>query len=825
MSLPAARPRDWTPAAVFLTSLAVLLLELSLMRLFSATMHYHYAFIAISLALFGSGAAGVAIAVVPERLRERPLARASRAATAMAPATACALCVALLVPKPAPVPEAPAGALSVAGIVCLYLACALPFLCGGAAIAYALIGSGTPLPRLYRADLLGAAAGGLLLVPLLDRLGGIDTVLVVPVLAAGAAFLFARAAGRPALRPLAVLAGAVVLLAANTAFAFLSIGDVKGVRNKDLVFSRWNSFSRVTVSAENEERFLILFIDADAATGLTRNAGYTGLHWEKKQTISAIPYYILDKPEVLVLGPGGGDDVLTARLFESPRVDAVEINPIIARDIVTSEPFRTYSANLFGQPGVRLFVDDARSFARRSGERYDLIEATLVDTWAATATGAFSLTENYLYTVEAFRDFAARLKPEGMLAFTRWYFEPPDQMLRLAALALEVMRQQGVTDPERRLMVFRDRLSPEGRAPGLLLWKMSPFTDAQIQTLEGIAGYGEHVPLYTPRTRKDNDLTRLIAGADPQSFYAAYPTNVGPTTDDAPFFFNTVRPRDLLHTRSAPLEWRKTNAGTMVLFVSLLLASLLVLLFVFGPLLLRRGEALGGAGLSGFRLLLVFALLGAGFMVTEIVLVQKLILFLGAPVYALTVGLVGILFFSGLGSGFSGWIGGPRLAPVLRGLLAAAGVAILGYAFLASRLFDALVHLERPLRIGVALAAIAPLAVLLGMLMPSALRRVQAVNPSLLPWAWGVNGGVSVLGSIGAIVLGLAFGFTAALWIAAGLYLLAAVVLPGDQPVLTRARFTSATPPRMTSVPTPMRQSSGSPRMSQPRKTAMTGLT
>jgi spermidine synthase len=780
MSPPAARPRNPAPAAVFLASLAVLLLELSLMRLFSATMHYHYAFIAISLALFGSGAAGVAIAVLPERFRERPLLRAGQAAAAMAPATALALCVALLVPKPAPVPEAPAGALPVFGIVCLYLACALPFLCGGAAIAYALIGGGTPLFRLYRADLLGAAAGGLLLVPLLDRLGGIDTVLVVPVLAALSSLLFARAGGGAQVGSLAVLAAAVVLLASNVAFGFLSIGDVKGVRNRDLVFSRWNSFSRVTVSAQNEERFLLVFIDADAATPITRNAGYTGLHLEKKETITALPYYILTRPEVLVLGPGGGDDVLMARLFEAPKVDAVEINPIIARDIVSAEPFRTYAAGLFELPGVRLIVDDARSFARRSGDRYDLIEATLVDTWAATATGAFSLTENYLYTVEAFRDFAARLRPDGLLAFTRWYFEPPDQMLRLAGLALEVMREQGVTDPERRLMVFRDRLSPEGRAPGLLLWKMSPFTDEEIDRLEGTAAYGEHVPLYTPRTRPDNDFWHLIPPAGRERFYVSYPTNVRPTTDDAPFFFNTLRPRDLLRTREAPLEWRKTNAGTMVLFLSLALATLLVLLFVFGPLLLRRGQALGGAGAAGFRLLLVFALIGAGFMVTEIVLVQKLILFLGAPVYALTVGLVGILFFSGLGSGWSGRIGDVRLTGVLRALLAAAGAVILGYAYLVSRLFDALVHLERPLRIAVATAAIAPLAVLLGMLMPSALRRVQALNPALLPWAWGVNGGVSVLGSIGAIVLGLAFGFTAALWTAAGLYLLAGIVLPSS---------------------------------------------
>jgi hypothetical protein len=684
MSAGAPWHRDPVFPATALTSLGVLVLELALTRLFSATMHYHYAFMAISLALFGSGVAGVALYLGRPRLAGRGLTVwAAQAAILFSLATIAALGVVLLLPLSL---EGTSGnALRLAAI---YVACALPFFFGGSAITLAVMARTAVIGRLYLYDLAGAAVGCLLLVPLLDLLGGVNTILVVPVVAAAAgAFYGLEGGGRRGMGPGGLVAlAAAGLLALNIGTGWIDVRQAKGVPEAGVVFARWNSFSRVTVSPV-EARLLEIRIDADASTVITPGAGENGRHAEQRDRLAALAYRILDRPRVLIIGPGGGDDVIAARLFDAREITGVEINPIIALDIMSSEPFRRFAGSIYQQPGVRLVVDDARSFVRRSTDRYDPIQATMVDTWAATAAGAFALSENYIYTVEAFQDYTRHLAADGVLAFTRWYFEPPDQMLRLVSLAREAMRRDGVTDPARHLVVIRDRVRPGAPTQAAFLFKKSPFTEKEVRALESAGDRQGFTILYSPLTRPDNDFTRLAETERPEAVWSTFPTNIAPAWDDSPFFFNTVRPADLLHLGERAPEWRKSNLGTLVLFLLLGLASMLVVGLLAGPLWVARRRELAGAGPGGLRWLLYFSCLGLGFILVEVALVQRFILFLGPPVYALTVVLFSLLGWSALGSGLSGRIRGPRLAATLRLVLAALGAAVAAYAILLPPLF------------------------------------------------------------------------------------------------------------------------------------------
>jgi hypothetical protein len=445
------------------------------------------------------------------------------------------------------------------------------------------------------------------------------------------------------------------------------------------------------------------------------------------------------------------------------------VNPAIARDVMSSEPFLSYSGRLYERPGVRLVVDEARSFLRSERTQYDVIQATMVDTWAATAAGAFSLTENNLYTVEAFSDFLWRLTPDGVLSVTRWYVEPPDQVLRLASLARAAGRAVGIPDVARCVIVVRGPAETgTSRAPATFLLKRGPFTAEEIEAAEGLASRLGFTLLFTPATRPASDLTRLLEAADPESLWSSFERDISPPRDNRPFFFHTVRLRHLGSVFGGDPEMRKTNLGTLVLFGLLGLTSLLVLVFIVAPLALARLRTRVRERLP--PALLGFAGLGTGYILVEVALVQKCILFLGSPAYALSVVLLSLLAFGALGArSTAGVPDGTLTAGVRRAVLVAAVAAVVA-VLAVSPTFAALAHWSRPLRIAVTIAALAPLGFLLGRPLPLAVRSVARSRPEVVPWAWGVNGGASVLGSVLALVLALAFGLDQALLAGAALY-------------------------------------------------------
>jgi predicted membrane-bound spermidine synthase len=760
---------------VALVSLGVLVLQLTLTRLFSATMYYHFAFLAISLALFGSGASGVFVYVQDRR----PSAAALPAWLSLAAALFAASTVAaLLVVLGNPLSPADPWPRTLARLAAIYGACALAFFFAGCVVTLAVAGFAREMGRLYFFDLAGAALGCLLLIPMLDALGAVNTVLAVSLVAALAALTFERAAvpARRATRAalLALCLAQAALLAANAQFGFLDVRHAKGLPEAgNVIFSKWNSFSRVTLWGSLENDSALIMIDADAATVLHRDGDDLARHRRLESRIEALAYRLRPGARALILGSGGGADVIMARLHGAREIVAVEVNPIIARDLMSSEPFRGYSGALYEQPGVRLVVDEGRSFIRSRADRYDVIQGTMVDTWAATSAGAFALAENNLYTVEAFEDYARHLDPDGILSLTRWHLDPPDQLLRLVSLARAMMEELAIGNPARHLMLVRDVAEVStGRAAATFLFKRSEFTAGEVSAVEDAAARAGFTLLYTPATRPANDFTRLIEAPDPRRFWESYPNDVQPTRDDNPFFFHTTRLRSLRAALAAPAEWRKTNLGSFVLVSLLVLTGVLTLAFILAPLALARGRLLRRDAAT-HAALLYFACLGAGFMLVEVVLVQKSLLFLGYPVYSLAVVLFSLLVFSALGSAATRRIANDRLGSRLRTLLALVAALVVAAVLALSPLFGALAAQPRPARIAVTVLLLAPLGLAMGTPMPAGIRLLAERRSELIPWAWGVNGAASVLGSVAALALALAVGFDAALLVGAGLYLLA----------------------------------------------------
>jgi predicted membrane-bound spermidine synthase len=727
-------------SGVALTSLATLLFELSLTRIFSVVFYYHFAFLAISIALFGLGAGGVFSYVLPTS-KDRPFAKLAWLSALNSLLVCLALAVVLL-QKPG------AGNWSLALV---YFTTALPFCGAGVILSSAISETIERVDRVYFCDLLGAAGGCLLLVPFLNYFGGPGTILAAAALFAAAGAIW-QGADRSMARRLNIVWAAALLacLIFNASRHFIDVRYAKGIKLKNEIFVQWNSFSRIAVTREGSEAGMIV-IDADAATGIA------GLDLDKfskadQKKISArdgpgLAYVLRPGAKTLVIGPGGGWDVLRSLASGSRDITGVEINPIIATTIMRQK-FPNLSYNLYQRPEVHIVVEDGRSFVRRSKMKYDVIQATLVDTWAATAAGAFALSENNLYTTDAFRDYLRHLTPEGILSFSRWGFEPPRESLRLVSLVIEALLQMGEARPWQHVIVAREGDTVVGALDTIIVGRQ-PFLWEDIATAEAAMTDAGMTVTYLPDRKIRNDFTRL---PDPEQFEADYRFDISPVDDNRPFFFYTVQPRDiwdyLAHASTVQMDY-KINRAVPLLFgmmaVSILATAIIL---VLPPILL--GARLPSR--KGVRTFLLYSLLiGAGYILVEVALIQKFVLFLGHPTYALTVVIFSMLVSSGAGSYWSRRvIGGDRVRWMKALGLIALLVAVL--AVVVSFTLSGTVGLPLWLKVFITILLIAPAGFAMGMAFPTGLDQLESWHKPSVRWAWSINAASSVLGSVGALV-------------------------------------------------------------------------
>jgi hypothetical protein len=781
-------------AGIALCSFAALLLELALTRLFSVVLFYHFAFLAISIALLGLGAGGVYAYLKRSSLaRHDTRALVARLCAINALIVPVVLVVVLRIPVSLKISLTNSFWLTV-----IYLVSAVPFFLTGLQFSVVFARQTAHISRLYAADLAGGALACLAIVPLLNWLGGPNTVLFTGVCMAIAGTIWAEAStARKSGAGRAVFL--LVLIAANYSGKLFDIVYAKGGRRDAawVEFARWNAISRVEVDRQGGARAVV--IDADASTYLMNvdPAKFRGTPWEKSliSAPAALANILRPHGEFAVIGPGGGIDVLRALAAGSPSVTGIEINPIIANTIMRGR-YADYTFHLYQRPQVHIHVTDGRSFVRNAQQRFDVVQMTLVDTWASTAAGAFALSENSLYTVEAFWEYFEHLKPDGMIAITRWEFQQPREALRVVSVAMQALHEMGVTDTRGNFIVVSDGHLDADGIPVLVLARRTAFTPEEEGLVRAhLAAYPRLSLLYSPSERDlitvtghedhypadSNSFTQLIQLNDPGRFAALYPYDVSPVTDNAPFFFFTMKLGQILHQKSNPtaVDW-KVNLGVAVLGMVLLISVLAVLAFLIVPL------AVGAGGRQQRPVRLIyFVAVGLGYVLAEITFIQRFVLFLGHPTYALTVGVFLLLLSSGAGSMVSRRLlaGTDRIwLPLL--LIT---IVLLFYVDVLPGVLNRLVGLPFPVKLLVSAGLLVPLGFAMGMPFPTGLRalanrtapelaapsRREPDDDNLVEWAWAMNAAASVLGSVLAIAVAIEFGLNVTLACAAAAYLLA----------------------------------------------------
>jgi spermidine synthase len=772
---------------LFLATLATLALEILNTRLLSVVTWYHLSFFAVSTALFGMSAGSLRVYLGGERYAEaRAPGELARAATLFALAIPACHAIALAIPVP---PEL--TATSVAALATLTGALAVPFFLSGVVVALALTRIPAPSGRVYAVDLLGAALGSVSVLALLAVADLSSAAIACGALAALAAACFHAFAGTRGVRAalaLALCLAAAAVLNARSPGHGLRVGFYKTgvIPRSDIRDERWTLHGQVSVrkvergkpqywgegSGADAYRVSLvpLVIDGAAATIVTRwNGNPAELAWVAHD-VTSLAFHLRPGGSAAVIGVGGGRDLLTALWAGSRHVTGIEVNGALL-DLLQGR-FRKF-AGLADRPELHLVHDEARSFLTRTGERYDVIQMSLIDTWAATGAGAFTLTENGLYTVEAWKVMLDALTPRGLLAVSRWHVPNSiSETSRLLSLASAALLERGVAQPARHLA-----LASAGLVAALIT-SPEPLDASDLARLRAVsAQLGFQILLAPGQPPTDPLMRRILASrsrAQLERAVADQPYDYTPPTDRRPYFFNLLRPGSFLRGLSLPSGIGSVTAGniqaTSTLVVLWILSALLVALVIFGPLLRAGLPRLERRSFA--NALLYFALIGTGFMLVQIPLVQRFSVYLGHPTYAVSVVLFSMILAAGAGSLVSDRIPVERRAGWLVAIPLAVAALLAGTALALQAVIDATLQQGLLARCATAVAVVAAPAFLMGTCLPFGLRLVRRLSETALPWMWGVNGATSVLAAVSAVGISMSWGIDANLGLAAACYAL-----------------------------------------------------
>ena len=802
-------------AAIGILAGASIAYEILLTRLFSILLWHHFAYMIISVALLGIGASGTVLAFARGALAPRFTAAFAGCAMLFAILSVGGFALAQRVAvQPARGhlgrrPAGPSGAdLSAAGP---------PLLRRGDRHRTGLHRFHGEIASIYRADLIGAGLGALLIVGLLSVLAPQDCLRVLGGLGFLAAALAAWAGD--AHRPSAMLALLAVivprlagLLAGAAAIALQGPeGCVDGARRPrpggavepaGTAHGRREPARSVSPRAGPQPR------RHDRAAAAARRLHGCGcpqrhhpLHRRQgalgylDQQTMALPYHVLDRPRTLILGAGGGADVLRALYHRAPHIDAVELNPDLIA-LVRGE-FARFAGGIYDRTDVTVHSAEARSFVQASERSWDLIQVALLDSFTAAAAGVQALGESPLYTVEALRSYYAHLGPGGILAITRWLRSPPSDPIKLFATAIVALEQAGVSSPGDRLAMIHDWNT------ATLLVKEAPFDPAEIARMRAFAEARSFDVAWFSGIREaeanrfnrqeEPSLYRAateLLGPERERFLRIYKFHVEPATDDRPYFFRFFKFELLpeLFALRAQGGLAQADTGYLVVLAALVQAGFASLVLILLPLAALRTRAPRAepaqarpAVAARWRVAVYFLALGFGFMFIEISFIHRFTTFLGHPLAAIAVVLAAFLIFAGLGSGIAAEIEERRRAAVA---IAVGGIILFAgtYLVVLPVWLPELIAWPFPAKAAVALLLIAPLGVAMGMPFPLGLARVAARTPGLVPWAWAINGCASVVGAVLASLLAMHVGFTVVVCLALALYAMAVLAFEAGSP-------------------------------------------
>lgn len=735
-----------TRLSVFLITLSGLVLEVGLTRIYSASVWYHFAFVAVSVALLGWGLGGFTVHLLKQRMQ---LSMNAAALITAIYSLTVPFCLWLLGRYPFEIDRLPL----------YFLAPLIPFFLAGMALSIIFALHRAEVSSLYFADLLGAALGAVLVTFLLHWLGGEVALLTGAIAPAIAAFLLATdkkelsTSSPETIRLLAIAAVLVTIGSTLAAIKFdilrIVAGTTKAMRRQmdaapqaQITQTGWNAYSRIdAVEGIDRSELARLFIDSDAWTGVREWDGRIESAKDLKDSYRALPFRLVPDAEVLIIGPGGGPDVVAALASGARKVTAVELNPLMLKFVRHYGP---RAANLYDRPDVEAVISEGRNFISRSDRRFDIILLGFVDSWASVASGGLSLSENYLYTAEAFRAYYDHLTDNGMLVILRWDSDVP-------RLVSNSVANLGWEAASKRIVTLMEK-NTNGDNPGQMLFMLRkrPFTNEEIAEIKDKWSLAD--PLIMPGGPNPPLIGDVLSGKTTLAQYEEQsPRLVGPVMDDSPFYFAIER----------PFGMPKAIADSLLRW---LLAPSLALLLLFA--LFGRPRETGVGPYAGS--VIYFAALGFGFISVELALLQNLILLVGHPIFTLSVLLFTLLAMGGIGSAIN------QRVPLWAACIA---VAVIGgiEALVLPKIVPMLLWLPLWARIGCAIVVIAPLGLVMGMPFPGGLRRTGGSLPEP-PFYWGLNGIMSVVGSIATVFVALMFGFQAAMLMGVACYVVAALV-------------------------------------------------
>jgi hypothetical protein len=775
--LPAGRTR----LAVGLTSLAVIALELALMRTMSLRFWHHFAGMVLSVALLGFGASGTFLTLLRRRVRAGPRAWFWALSLGFALSIPLSLLAAERVPLYV---RLLAWDLWQAGWVLLVeLALFVPFLLAAGAIGVALMDRPERLGGHYAANLLGSGLGGLAAVGLMHVLTTGELLSVT-----SAAALLAAAVIAP-WRRVAGAAAVALAAAALTLFAFgiryeptippeKSLPQELSKEGARLLLHTEGPLGRLDVVSSGSHYApwlslaygktppsqVLMILDGDAICPVYQCPRREDWRFTD-YTTAAAGYHVRDAQSVLIVGAGGGGEIGLAVFHQVPRIVALEMNGQVIKTMRGA--LRELGGSIYDAPGVEVVNREARGYLASAGGgagRFDLIQVPPIDAFGAAGGGLHAASESYLYTVESLEAMLAALRPGGLLCVSRVASSPPRDGLRVLDTAAEALRRKG-RDPRRHLAMIR------AWSTVTVLAFASPITDGDAERIRRFCRERSFDLCWLPGMKPQeanqyHQLERLyffegaaaLLGPQRRQYLDEYLYEVAAATDDRPYFHHFFRWRTLevIRAQRGIAAQHFLELGYLMLLAALGQAALLAAVLILLPLaaLRRAAAARGKAATLGY-----FLLLGAAFMTLEMGFLQKFILYLADPIYSAAVVIAGFLIFAGVGSGCS-----RRWRGALRNVMSVAAACVAGLSLVLVFVLDGWLAWTQaqPLavRIVVALATIAPLAFGMGHMFPTGLRGVSAAAPALVPWAWAVNGFASVLAAVGAPLLAMHIGFS-----------------------------------------------------------------
>jgi hypothetical protein len=787
-----------------LVTASILALQITFTRVFSIMIWHHFTYLIIGVALLGGGASGTFLAVRgwSAATLERRLGRLVIGYSLMVLLNLAIIGGIAIDPL-----RGSQIVQTLIGLAIYFVGLFTTFFLGGVIVSGVFTIWHKEAHRLYFADMLGAGAATLAVVWVIQAIGGPATIAATALLTLAGSLLFGVGLTRP------WRIGAVALgVGQGGLIVWLILGSplhlpVPGSKELGWAqqhfdarpeYTRWNPVGRVDVlpTIQVKEPMIVggisrVYLASDAfqqaplydlklvtldGTSMTGMYRFDGTDQDLQRfrfldhAIISAPYQLgLKHDTTLKIGVGGGLDILLARLYGAKQITAIELNADVVK--LLEGPYREFSGNLAGHPSTRIIVAEGRSFLTRDTSTYDLIQGIGLDNLVALSGGAYVLSESYLYTVDSFALVLNRLNPEGVFAWTRNVDQPPREMLRITGLAAEALRQRGVADPAAHIAIVANDTNTQAT----LLVSPSPFSPQAIERLRAWARTNAFIMLHDPLERLDTTYAEYLHAPDPRAFEASYQFNIFPVTDDNPFFYNYFRWDHVAFNQAFSGKINRFPIGNLILITMAVFSLASAAAFIIAPLWRhnRRGLQLPLAR----PMLVYFSALGIGYIFVQIVLIQRFTLFIGYPTSAITTTIFSMLIFSAAGSLLS-----RRLidsAARLRAMLIGVAVAIGIYIVALPSLFQSFLHLPDSVRMALSVLMIAPLALIMGMPFPTGLRQLGMHGATLVPWAWGMNGVFSVVGSTLVIIISMASTFTMAMACAALFYAIAAFVAAG----------------------------------------------